>query len=142
MNAPPGGQPARFGLMALLTLCAFGAWGLADEALVGFLVGRGHLGAACVERAVPVELEDRSAKRVRSRSRDGAHDAAGGTAELRAVAVRLHAELPDRVDAQQQAGQARGRLVGDVRDVGAVEQEAGLLRTPAAERQLRLPEAR
>ena len=78
---------------------------------------------------------------VRARLGDGAHDAARRAAELGAVAVRLHAEFLDGVDAEQDARQARGRLVGDVGDVRAVHQVAGLLGTRAADRELRGAEA-
>ena len=96
---------------------------------------------AGVQGRIAMELEYRPANPVGARLGHGAHDAAGRAAELGAVAVRLHAELLHRVDAEQHAREARRRLVGDVGDVGAVHQVAGLLRPRAADRQLRAAEA-
>jgi hypothetical protein len=78
---------------------------------------------------------------VGARLGDGAHHAPGGAPEFRAVAVRLHAEFLHRVDAEQDAEEAGRRLVGDVGDVGAVHQVAGLLGTRAADGELCRTEA-
>ena len=94
-----------------------------------------------VEGGVSVELEPRSTDRVRARPRHRVDHAAGRAPELRGVRVGQHLELEHRLDAEQHAGRRSGRLVVNVVDVGAVEQEAVLLGPGAVDRDLRRPAA-
>ena len=57
--------------------------------------------------------------------------------ELRGIGVGQHLEFEHGVDAEQHAGHRSRRLVVDVVDVGAVEQETVLLRSRAVDRDLR-----
>ena len=90
-----------------------------------------------VERGVAVELESGSVKCVGARARHRVDDAARRAPELGRVRVRQHLEFEHRLDAEEHAGRRSGRLVVDVVDVGAVEEEAALLGPRAVDRNLR-----
>ena len=94
-----------------------------------------------IQRRVAIELECRSAHGIGAGPRDGIDHATGGPAELRRVCVRQDLEFEDGLHAEQHAGGRAGRLVVNIVDVGAIEQEAALLRPGAVDRNLRRPAA-
>src|SRR5688572_17808054 len=89
---------------------------------------------AGIERRVAMELEQGAVVAIGARARDRIEDAARGSSELRRVRIRQHLEFEDGLDAEQHAGRGSRRLVVDVADVGAVEEETVHLRARAVDR--------
>ena len=86
-----------------------------------------------------MELEHRTVVAIGAGPRHGVEHATCRSAELCGVGVGQHLKFEHRLDAEQHArGRAR-RLVVDVADVGAVEQETVHLGTGSVDRDLRSP---
>src|SRR5262249_8053844 len=86
-----------------------------------------------VESRVSQKFEDGSVDAVLAGSRHGVDLASGGPAELCGIGIGQNLEFQHRFNPQQHTGGGARRLVVDIVDVGAVQQEVVLLRPGAVD---------